>query len=122
MPRYRSRQPASAVGKYFARSTYSRVPMFPDRQPLIDMHVHIVGNGAGGTGCWIRPSMLRWPLQVFMCRHIGLPLSALKDDLDALYVERLLQQVRASSLDAVVILAQERVYDEQGRVMEDRGT
>src|SRR5437899_6839990 len=96
--------------------------MTSDSQPIIDMHVHIVGNGSGGTGCWIRPSSLRWPLQVFMCRHIGLPIGALKGDLDTLYVERLLQQVRASSLDAVVILAQERVCDEQGRVMEDRGT
>lgn len=57
-----------------------------------------------------------------MVRHIGLPLSALKGDLDRLYVEKLLEWVRTSSLDAIVILAQEKVYDEKGRVMEQFGT
>jgi hypothetical protein len=90
--------------------------------PLIDAHVHIVGNGSGGTGCWIRPSFWRWPLQAFMVRHIGLPLSALTGDLDRLYVEKLLEWARGSSLDAIVILAQEEVYDEQGNVLKDRGT
>ena len=71
---------------------------------IIDMHVHIVGNGSGGTGCWIRTPASRWPLQAIMVRHIGLPLSALKGDLDRLFVERLVELVRDSSLDAVVIL------------------
>jgi predicted TIM-barrel fold metal-dependent hydrolase len=57
-----------------------------------------------------------------MVRHIGLPLSALKGDLDALYIEKLLDWVRGSTLDAVVILAQERVYDDRGELMSDRGT
>src|SRR5437868_8402224 len=48
---------------------------------IIDAHVHIVGNGSGGTGCWIRPSLWRWPLQALMVRHIGLPLSSLTGDL-----------------------------------------
>lgn len=56
-----------------------------------------------------------------MVRHIGLPLSALKGELDRLYVEKLLEWVRGSSLDAVVILAQENVYDSAGKVMEEYG-
>lgn len=89
---------------------------------IIDAHVHIVGNGSGGTGCWIRPSLARWPLQALMARHIGLPRSALGGDLDRLYVEKLLHWVRTSSLDAIVILAQEAVYDEQGQRLKDLGT
>jgi uncharacterized protein len=88
----------------------------------IDCHVHIVGNGSSGSGCWVRTPAWQWPLQALMVRHIGLPISALKGDLDALYVDKLIKSVRASSLDAVVILAQERVYDEQGRLLEDLGT
>src|SRR5688500_15613127 len=88
----------------------------------IDCHVHIVGNGTGGTGCWLRPPGWRWPLQALMVRHIGLPLSALKGDLDRLYVEKLLEWIRTSTLDAAVILAQERVYDSNGQVMADFGT
>ncbi|MCL4786260.1 MAG: amidohydrolase family protein [Verrucomicrobia bacterium] len=88
----------------------------------VDMHVHIVGNGSGGTGCWLRVRGWRRPLAALMTRHIGLPASAMEGDLDGLYVERLVQLVRGSSLGAVVILAQDDVYDESGRVMEGAGS
>ncbi|MFN7141123.1 MAG: amidohydrolase family protein, partial [Limisphaerales bacterium] len=42
-------------------------------------------------------------------------------NLDRLFVERLLQQIQSSSLDAAVILAMEKVYDSDGRLLEDRG-
>jgi len=84
----------------------------------IDAHVHIVGNGTGGTGCWLRVGRWHRPLAAMMLRHIGLPPGSMRGDLDRLYVERLLELVRGSSLGAVVILAQDQVYDEQGRVME----
>lgn len=83
------------------------------------MHVHIVGNGSGGTGCWLRVDFRRRIMASYMLRHIGVAPSALHCDLDRLYVERLLQMVRGSSLGAVVILAHDHVYDERGRVMED---
>jgi len=88
----------------------------------IDMHVHIVGNGTGGTGCWMRLSGLHRPMAWFMLRHIGLPISALNGDLDKIYVERLLELVRTSSLGRVVILAHEQVYDDRGRLMEGFGS
>jgi hypothetical protein len=86
------------------------------------MHVHIVGNGTGGTGCWLRVKGWHRPLASFMLRHIGLPQNAMAGDLDRLYVERLLRLVRESSFGAVVILAQDQVYDEQGRVREGLGS
>lgn len=88
----------------------------------IDMHVHLVGNGSGGTGCWMRVTGWHRPLAAFMLRHIGLPVSALGGDLDRLYVERILELVRTSSLGAVVLLAHEEVYDEHGRRMEGVGS
>ena len=88
----------------------------------IDMHVHIVGNGTGGTGCWLRVSGWHRPLAALMLRHIGLPATAMAGDLDRLYVERLLALVRNSSLGAAVILAQDDVHDEQGRVMAGVGS
>ena len=88
----------------------------------IDVHVHIVGNGSGGTGCWLRPRGWRRLLAPLMHRHIGLPPGAVAGDLDRLYVERLLELLRSSSLAAAVILAQEQVYDEHGRLMEGIGT
>src|SRR6266567_845352 len=93
----------------------------PPEKP-IDLHVHIVGNGAGGTGCWLRVNGWRRPFAAFMLRHIGLPGSALSGDLDGLYAERLLRLVRESSLGVVVILAHDQVYDAQGRVIEGTGS
>jgi uncharacterized protein len=93
----------------------------PSDQP-IDMHVHIVGNGTGGTGCWLRVTGWHRPLAAMMLRHIGLPGDAMTGDLDRLYVERLLELVRGSSLSAAVILAQDDVYDESGRVMAGVGS
>jgi predicted TIM-barrel fold metal-dependent hydrolase len=89
-----------------------------DAKP-IDMHVHIVGNGSGGTGCWLRVNLRRVFMATYMLRHIGLPMRAMKGDLDGLYVERLLEMVRSSSLSAIVILAHDHVYDKHGRVNAD---
>jgi hypothetical protein len=56
-----------------------------------------------------------------MLRQVGLPWSALKGDLDALYIQRLLELVRTSSLGALVILAQEQVHDDAGNPLPDAG-
>src|SRR6059058_3971880 len=88
----------------------------------IDMHVHVVGNGSGGSGCWLRVDGWHRPLAGLMLRHIGLLPTALAGDLERLYVERLLAQVRESSLGAAVILAQDLVRDEHGREMEGVGS
>ncbi len=100
----------------------SNAPPAPAPKPL-DIHVHAVGTGAGGTGCWLRIGG-GWhrPLAAFMLRQVGLPWGALSGDFDRLYVERLLEMVRGSSLSAVGLLAQDDVYDEQGRRMEGVGS
>ena len=57
-----------------------------------------------------------------MVRHIGLPAAALKGNLDQAYLQNLLWQVRESSLDAAIILAQEQVYTRDGQLRRDIGT
>jgi len=91
------------------------------RKP-VDMHVHLVGNGSGGTGCWLRLRGWHQPLAALMARGIGLPVSALCGELDRLYVGRLLDLVRGSSLSGIVVLAHDQVYDERGRLMKDIGS
>jgi uncharacterized protein len=81
-----------------------------------------VGNGTGGTGCWLRVKGWHRPLAALMLRHIGLPGDAMTGDLDRLYVARLLELVRGSSLGAAVILAQDDVYDESGCVLAGVGS
>ena len=93
-----------------------------DQERPIDMHVHLVGTGTGGTGCWLRVKGWHRPMAAFMLRHIGLPWGAMDGDFDRLYVERVLKLVRESSLGAVVLLAHDQVYDAQGKVMEGIGS
>jgi hypothetical protein len=86
------------------------------------MHVHVVGNGTGGTGCWLRVKGWHRPLAALMLQQIGLPRGAMRGDFDRLYAERLTQLVRTSSLSAIVILAHDEVYNEQGALMEGVGS
>src|SRR3989449_11696976 len=88
----------------------------------IDMHVHLVGNGTGGPGCWLRVKGWHRPMASFMLRHIGLPWGAMSGDFDRLYAQRLLELVRTSSLGSIVLLAHDQVYDAQGKVMEGVGS
>jgi hypothetical protein len=66
----------------------------------------------------------RWHrgLADFMLRELGMPASALEGDLEKIYSEHLLRLVRESSLDAVVLLAHERVYDPDGTLRDDLGS
>ena len=90
--------------------------------PRIDMHVHMVGNGVAGSGGWLRlKGWHRW-LAGFMLRQLGMPATALEDDLETIYAEFLSKLVRESSMDAVVLLAHERVHDPDGTPREDLGS
>jgi uncharacterized protein len=91
-------------------------------QKPIDMHVHVVGNGSGGSGCWLRVRGWHRPLASLMLKHIGLPAGALTGDLETLYVDRLLTQLRQSSIRAAVILANDQVYDDEGKLMPDKAS
>ncbi len=86
------------------------------------MHVHVVGNGSGGSGCWLRVQGWHRPLAAIMLRHIGLPSGAMQGNLEQLYIDRLLDQVRQSSLAAAVILAQDLVRDDNGKPVPGTGS
>lgn len=88
----------------------------------IDCHVHVVGNGTGGTGCWYRPRGITRLGAPFMVRAVGLPPAVLRGDLDRIYIEQMLAFVRASSLDALVILAQDDPHHENGEKIENVGS
>ncbi len=88
----------------------------------IDMHVHMVANGSSGTGGWIRLKGWHRVLAGFMGRQLGLHPRILEGDLDGFYADRLLEFVRSSSFDSVVLLAHERVHDPDGTVREDLGS
>lgn len=89
----------------------------------IDMHVHMVGNGSAGSGGWLRlGGWHRW-LAGLMVRQLGLPADVIDRDLEAVYSQLLLKLVRESgSLDAIVLLAHEQVYEPDGTLRRDLGS
>jgi hypothetical protein len=94
----------------------------PHPPTRIDMHVHMVGNGMAGSGGWLRLNgWHRW-LAAFMLTQLGMPAGTLTGDLEKLYAEYVLRLVRESSLDAIVLLAHERVHDPDGTPREDLGS
>ena len=96
--------------------------MTADTSKPLDFHVHIVGTGASGTGCWLRVGVMHRPLAAMMLRGIGMPPDSFERNFDALYAEHLLAQVRQSSLGAAMILAHDEVYDSGGQRRPDLGS
>ncbi len=93
-----------------------------DLSKPLDFHVHIVGTGASGTGCWLRVGFWHRPLAGMMVKGIGMDPDVFDRNFDLLYVEHLLAQVRNSSLGAAMILAQDEVYDDRGQKMKGVGS
>jgi hypothetical protein len=82
----------------------------------------MVGNGFAGSGGWLRLKGWHRALAGFMLRQLGMPASALEEDLESIYADHLLRLVRESSLDAVVLLAHEQVYDADGALRDNLGS
>ena len=83
------------------------------RSTALDVHVHILGTGAGGTGCWMHADM-----QNSIQARAGLwnlDLRIAQPDLDARYVDYLLRRMHgAGFLKQVVALAMDYTYTIRG--------
>lgn len=82
----------------------------------IDCHVHVVGTGTGGTGCWYRPKGLTRIGEPFLVRAVGLTTRDLHGpEFDQAYAKRLLDLVQGSTLiDRAMLLAHELPHKEDG--------
>jgi uncharacterized protein len=94
----------------------------PAHNQPIDMHLHIVGNGLSGSGCWVNVSGPHRVLAGFMLKHIGLTAGLDSSIFDQAYVDNVLGMLRTSSIHSAVILAQDNVYNDDGTVMKNAGT
>lgn len=90
----------------------------------IDCHVHIVGTGTGGTGCWYRPKGLTRVGEPFLVKAVGLTTRDLHGpDFDRIYAQRLLEFVRGSTLiDRALLLAHELPHREDGTALPERSS
>ncbi|MCL4522563.1 MAG: amidohydrolase [Acidobacteria bacterium] len=89
------------------------------RGTALDVHVHILGTGAGGTSCWMHDDM-RDSIQVRAgLWNLGLHID--QPDLDARYADYLLSRMHgAGFLKQVVALAMDYVYSASGERQVDR--
>ena len=99
----------------------------PNEIQPIDVHVHIIGNGLSGSGCWLRLGgfnriLSRMILSEFGIDPILLTRNSGQYTLDDVYAERLHQYLSESSLKSAIVLAHEEVYDENGKRLEKLGT
>jgi uncharacterized protein len=85
----------------------------------IDCHVHVVGTGTGGSGCWYRPRGLTRIGEPFLVRAVGLTTRDLHGpDFDRIYIEKLLGLVRGSTrIDCALLLAHELPHRDDGTPM-----
>ena len=89
---------------------------------ILDCHLHMVGNGSGGSGCWIRLNGRFRPQAAILLYTLGLPQSAVTGPLEELYIERILSVVRESPVSAVTLLAHELTRDAEGNPIEGFGS
>ncbi len=87
------------------------------RSDYLDMHVHVAGIGAGGSGCFVSEEMrknFRFP---FFLRAMGVSVEELESAGDALLVERLVERVRESArVGQAVVLAMDGVVGGDGEL------
>lgn len=91
-----------------------------DPSRVLDAHVHVVGLGVGGTGCYVNPKMTDFvshPIEALRF-SVYRNASGVEDEAagDAQFLERLLELIRSQSpRGRALILAFDQVYGEDGR-------
>ena len=89
----------------------------PSGGPYIDMHVHVAGVGAGGSGCYISPNLLNSYKYYFYLSALNTSDSELKAFGDSIVIKKLSATLKASKqIKKAVILALDGVVDAAGNL------
>lgn len=89
-----------------------------DPKRVVDAHVHLVGLGAGGTGCYVNPAMQKpWNLSRWVRYRMYLRAGGVGDPdrADAEYLARLTALAEGQRHGRLLLLALDAVHDEEGR-------
>ncbi len=88
---------------------------------VIDLHCHAAGIGAGASGCYVNPRLLRSYKFGFYLRAFGVTRRELAESGDTLVLDRIAAGIAASTaVDRAVVLALDGVVDAHGRLDTDR--
>ncbi|MFT3840395.1 MAG: amidohydrolase family protein [Myxococcaceae bacterium] len=104
-----------------ARTLWRRAWAGLDPSKVIDCHVHLVGRGDGGTGCYLNPELTQaasHPIKAlrFEIYREAAGVSDPEHDLDRQYLEVLIHRMRSQLIHGrALLLAFDQVYDEYGK-------
>ncbi|HWI59240.1 MAG TPA: amidohydrolase family protein [Bacillota bacterium] len=96
---------------------YPYRPVEPLPPGIVDMHCHVAGIGAGGSGCFVSPKLRNsWRFGIYL-RSFGVSRQELMEQEDRLLPARLAQSLAQSRfVSHAVLLALDGVVDREGRL------
>ena len=86
----------------------------------VDGHVHFVGDGSNGSGCWLRRNLADRLFEPILKSQAGILQSSKKSGLDFAYEQKLIELIEESSLDAIFLLAMDYPYDQDGNCLQTK--
>ena len=103
------------------REVFFSGPYLPLAKPhdglILDMHCHVAGIGAGGSGCFVsRKLRNNFRFNIYM-KAFGVTLAEAQEQGDQLLMERLAKGIEESKrVGAAIVLAMDGVVDANGRL------
>ena len=96
-------------------------PVEPIPAGIVDMHCHIAGLGAGGSGCFVSPKMRNnWRFSIYL-RSFGVTKEEMLKEGDSLVGDRISQSLAQSKyVSRAVVLALDGVVDSDGNLDTNR--
>ena len=84
---------------------------------IVDMHCHIAGIGAGGSGCFVSPKLRKnWRFKIYL-RSFGVSLKEIEEKGDAVVGDRISETVaRSKYVSKAVLLAMDGVVGPDGQL------
>ena len=104
-----------------ARTVFFSGPYRPPEEltdrPVIDLHCHVAGVGAGDSGCFISPALRgNFRFGIYL-KGFGVTQQELEKQGDQLVIDHIAERITASEqVDQAVVLAIDGVYDRNGEL------
>lgn len=117
--------PLLLLAMLIARTIFFSGPIRPveplPQLPVIDLHCHTAGIGAGDSGALISPALRgNFRFRIYL-ESFGVTEAELEEHGDGLVIQRISERVAASQhVDQVVVLALDGVINDQGELDRDR--